>query len=241
MVISVKPAVLLFVILLLLLVLVAAFFIMYEDRSEETAAPTVEGPILVIDPGHGGADGGAVSVRGCPESKINLSISLKMSALAELTATPHVLTRDSEEIDYPPEATTIAKMKVFDQKRRVELIGGTSNAVLISVHQNNYPSGKPRGPQAFFGKSASSPELAALVQESLNNALYPGNRRVAAAISERIYLFKNVECPAVLAECGFLSNKEEAELLENEGHQLKVALALMSAYFKYTDDGVLYT
>ena len=238
---SVKPAVILFFLVLAMLVLIAVFFIAYSssDESEETLANPV--PILVIDPGHGGADGGAVSVTGSCESKINLSIALKMSALAGLTATPHVMTRESEDIDYPPEATTISKMKVFDQKRRVEFIGGISNAVLLSVHQNNYPSTQPRGPQAFYGKNVDSTELASMVQEALNSALYPGNRRVASPISGDIYLFKSISCPAVLAECGFLSNPEEAALLEEQEYQLKVALALMGAYYSYLSGSVQFS
>lgn len=234
MAVSVKPAVILFFLTLAAVVLLAVFFIVAGGPEKGAEAFAEGAPVLIIDPGHGGADGGAVSVTGNYESKINLSISLKMRALAELTATPYIMTRDSEEIDYPETADTISKMKVYDQKKRVELIEGTTNGVLISVHQNNYPSAKPRGPQVFYGKNESSTELAAFTQEALNLALYPGNRRLASAISNDIYLFKKISCPAVLAECGFLSNPEEAMLLEDHRHQLKTALALMSAYYLYT-------
>ncbi len=234
MTVSIKQANSVFGFLIVLAVIIAAFFAALE-KNHSTVDTAGEGSfVLIIDPGHGGADGGAVSKNGHPESEINLEISKKMFALAQLTATKCVMTRESEDIVYPDDANSINRMKVYDQNKRVEFIESITGGILLSVHQNKFPSAQPRGPQAFYAKDERSPILAALVQENMNSALYPQNRRVAAPISNNIYLFKNISCPAVLAECGFLSHPEEADLLETDSYQLKTALALMTAYFRFT-------
>lgn len=232
---SLKLSQILFYALIFLILLLAAAFLLQEEGKMPFARPSMktDRPILVIDAGHGGADGGAVSITGTRESVINLDISLRLAALAGLTGMDFVLTRSSEEIDYPPEATTISKMKKFDQNRRVELINSVPNGVLMSVHQNFFPHKSPRGPQAFYAKNEGSDNLAVLVQTGLSEALYPGNRRLAVPISNKIYIYKNVDCPAVLVECGFLSNREEAKLLDTEDYRLKIAAALCCAYLQY--------
>ena len=188
---------------------------------------------LVIDAGHGGEDGGAVSADGVLESDINLKIALRMETLAHFCGVPTRMTRSSGEIDYPPELTKTAQRKVYDQKKRVELICETPNAVLISVHQNKYPDPRPRGPQVLYGSGEESKCFGELAHELLTTAVYPENRRVAAPISKDIYLMRMVDCPAILAECGFLSNREEAALLGTDACQTRIACALLCAYLQY--------
>lgn len=217
--------------------IVAAFlFFFIAGKSDNPSVFTlgdVNLPILVIDPGHGGADGGAVSGTGVRESVINLDIAKKMAALSELTGLPYTMTRYSEEIQYPDSAKSIANKKVYDQKKRVEMINDTPNAVLISVHQNKFPQNSVSGPQSFYSKNAGSDTLAELVQSSLNTAICPGNRRIAVPISNNIFLLKNINCPAVLIECGFLSNPKEEELLNTDKYRLKIAVTLTSAYLQF--------
>ena len=232
---SLKVSQVLFYILISIILLLAVLFLLQEEGKMPFAHPSMktDRSILVIDAGHGGADGGAVSVTGTRESVINLDISLRLAALAGLTGTDFVLTRSSEEIDYPPEATTISKMKKFDQKQRVELINSVPNGVLMSVHQNFFPHKSPRGPQAFYAKSDGSDSLAVMVQAGLSETLYPGNRRLAVPVANTIYIYKNISCPAVLVECGFLSNCEEAKLLDTGDYRLKIAATLCCAYLQY--------
>jgi len=193
-------------------------------------------PVLVIDPGHGGEDGGAVSVTGTRESVINLDIAVRLADLGGLLGVPCKLTRVSEDIAYPPELKTTARRKVYDQQSRVAFINGTPNAVLLSVHQNFFPKRSAHGPQAFYAKTEGSDVLAGYLCASLDAALLPGNNRPAKPIAEKIYLMKNVRCPAVLVECGFLSNAEEARSLDDGAYRLKTAAALASAYLQYLND-----
>lgn len=187
---------------------------------------------LVIDAGHGGADGGATTVQGVCESDINLAVSLRIEALAQLFGTKTVMTRSDAEIAYPPEADTISKKKVFDQKNRVELINSVENAVLVSIHQNKYPDARPSGPQVLYAATDGSRELGELMHANLTALLCPENRRVAAPISGDIFLMRSVNCPAVLVECGFLSNSAEAALLQTGSYQTKLALVIFASYMQ---------
>jgi N-acetylmuramoyl-L-alanine amidase len=232
-VIKLKSAQTAFWALLLALCVVAAVFLSTsKEEGTETNSQT-GAPMLIIDAGHGGTDGGAVSVTGVPESEINLSIAIKLRALAQLLGLPCIMTRETEEIDYPEDANSLHEKKVYDTVRRVELAESEPGCVLISIHQNKFPASSPRGPQAFFGKDGNSEVLALLAQEKLTAALWPENRRVAAPIPKKVYLFSHISCTSLLAECGYLSNPTEARLLETDGHQIKAALALASAYIEF--------
>ena len=222
----------LFIFLMLLAAVILAIVFSVIDAKLATAGVVDARQVLVIDPGHGGEDGGAVcgEIR---ESVLNLQISKKLATLCELLSLDYQLTRESETIEYPEELTKTAARKVFDQKRRLEIANSVPGAALISVHQNKYPAASPRGPQAFFGKTGGSEELAKLLQTALNTQLYPENRRIAVKIPESIFLMKNAKCPAVLVECGFISNPAEAALLQNGGYQTKLALCMISSYCMY--------
>ncbi len=212
--------------------------IIVENGAETVSVSAIEVPgsarqTLVLDPGHGGLDGGAVSSDGTAESGLNLEIAQKTRDLARLFGDEPVMTRESEQLDYPESEQSIHAKKVWDQKRRVEQINAAECGVLISIHQNKYPDPRPSGTQVFYGKTSGSAELGVLLHENLTQCLCPDNRRVAAPISESIYLMKNVSCPAVLVECGFLSNRAETELLRSDEYQKKLALILYISYLQY--------
>ena len=188
---------------------------------------------LVIDPGHGGLDGGATAEDGTRESFINLQICLRMRDLSELLGLPCRLTRAEETLDYPQDRETVHEKKVWDQKRRVDLINETPGGVLLSVHQNRYPDPRPSGSQVLYAGTEGSAELAEKLHDNLIAALCPENRRVAAPVSDSIYLMKRVNCPAVLVECGFLSNPGEAERLKSGDYQTALAAVLVSSVLQY--------
>jgi len=189
--------------------------------------------ILIIDPGHGGLDGGAVTADGVKESELNLSISLKLNTICHLYGIPTVMTRTDETIDYPETAKTIADSKKADQQMRLNLIRDYPHGIMFSIHQNYYPSTQPSGIQVFYGHNQKSRELGILLQENLRSILCPTSRRVAAEVAEDIYLFKYCDCISVLIECGFLSNPREAQMLGNDVYQTKIAAILTSGYLNY--------
>jgi N-acetylmuramoyl-L-alanine amidase len=185
---------------------------------------------IVIDAGHGGADGGAVSARGTRESEINLDIALRIYALAAFLGQRAVLTRDSEEIDYPPEAVTLREKKREDMRERLAVIRGAGRAVLVSIHQNMYDTSSPSGAQVIYAPTGEdSKYLGETVQEALFRAIGRGNRIGAVRDDGRIYLLNNAGCPAILVECGFLSNPGDEDLLNTGGYRLKVASAVCAS------------
>ena len=190
-------------------------------------------PVLVVDPGHGGLDGGATAADGSPESAINLAIARRVRRLAQLFGLQVRMTREGEELDYPPEAESVHAKKVWDQKRRVALIGQTEGAMLLSIHQNKYPDARPRGCQVLYAGTADSAAWAELTHANLVAALCPENRRVAAPISGDIYLMREIDCPGILVECGFLSNPQEAARLKSPDYQLELALVLTASYLQF--------
>ena len=195
----------------------------------QTAAQRAQ-PVLILDAGHGGLDGGAVGADGTVESGLNLDIARKIRDLAGLFGCRTVMTREGEEISYPDESASIAAKKTADQKARVALIRSYPDACLISIHQNNYPSPSVRGAQVFYRETASSQALAERIQTRLNTELLENGRRVAAPISKNIYLMNQIDCTAVLVECGFLSNPEECARLSEAGYRSKTALTVFSAW-----------
>lgn len=227
--------VILFAMFVLIVVLAIIFLLMPSVDDHPVIGKASIETVLVIDPGHGGEDGGAVTRDGVKESKINLAIAMKMAEVCDFCGVPYTMTRTSEEICYPAELKSTAKRKRYDQDKRLELIGSVKNAVLISVHQNKFTSSSPRGPQAFFSANHGSKELAIFIQNNMNTALYPQNRRIAVQIQDNIYLMNNINCVAVLAECGFLSNPVESVALQEDDYQSKVALSLVSAYCVFCD------
>ena len=191
--------------------------------------------VLVIDAGHGGEDGGAVSVSGVPESTINLAIARKLELITALYGVTTVMLRQEDRSLHDADAQTIREKKVSDLHNRVDTINSVSNAVLISIHQNSYPDARYSGAQVFFAPTQGSRELGEFVQEVLRAALDEENSRQAKAVPDTVYLMKHVECPAILVECGFLTNPEEDRLLQTSEYQTKVAAALAGAYLQYEE------
>ncbi|MDR2615930.1 MAG: N-acetylmuramoyl-L-alanine amidase, partial [Oscillospiraceae bacterium] len=204
-----------------------------KTASDPAAAGSREPSLtLVIDAGHGGEDGGAVSPRGLRESAVNLDVARRLDYLAAFFGVKTVMTRESEEILYSDAAVTTRARKAEDQNSRLAMIRSTPNAVLISVHQNNYTDSAPFGAQAFYAPTEGSRELAELLQESLIASLDTTNRRAAEKIQDTILLMNSVDCPAVLVECAFLSNPREEELLHTDGYRLKLAAVIAAGVLR---------
>lgn len=211
--------------------MMAAVLLSRELPAKPTSMPMHH--VLIVDAGHGGEDGGAVAPDGTLESDINLDIALRLEALARFWGVDTRMTRTTDSIEYPASARTLAAKKKADQNARLAMINDTPGGVLISIHQNNYPAEAPHGIQVFYGKDPQSAVLAECLQDNLTKALCPGNRRVAEPIDEGIYLMRNAQCPAVLAECGFLSNPAELERLETNEYRTELAAVMLASFMQY--------
>lgn len=186
---------------------------------------------LVIDPGHGGEDGGAVSISGQQESQINLAIALELDQLMGFYGVPTVMTRSSDVSIHDAQASTLREKKVSDLHNRVDRINQVENATVISIHQNASPNTSFQGIQVFYGGDETlSRPLAQKVQETMIWALSPEKKRSVQRVDTSVYLMNHIACRAILVECGFLSNPEEDRLLQEPAYQRKLAMVLASSY-----------
>ena len=194
--------------------------------SEEL--PFVRKHCIVIDPGHGGEDGGAVSCTGRMESEYNLAISRRLDDLLHLLGYRTRMTRTSDVSIYTT-GSTLAQKKVSDLKERVRIVNETGNALLVSIHQNQFSDSRYSGAQVFYAKTAGSKDLGQKLQAELVAALNPGSNRKSSGV----YLLENIPCAGVLVECGFLSNPQEEAMLRNTDYQKKLCCVLAATLHQY--------
>lgn len=186
---------------------------------------------IVIDPGHGGEDGGAVSCSGRNESVFNLQIGLRLNDLLHFLGYDTVMIRTTDTAVYTS-GDTIAQRKVSDLKQRVRIVNRTNHAVLISVHQNTFPEGKYSGAQVFYSGTTGSEALARQLQDNLVSALNPGSRRKAKEGSG-IYLLEKIGVPGILVECGFLSNWQEEAKLATPEYQRQLCCVISASVAQF--------
>lgn len=185
----------------------------------------------VIDPGHGGMDGGAITFRGTYESEINLQIALRTALILRLLGLSPAMTREEDIALYDPDSRTIRQKKNSDLKNRAVFVESIPHAVLISIHQNSFPQGQYHGAQVFHNGNEENIAFATVMQEQLRLSLDTTNKRKVKKVN--VYLMNHVTCPAILIECGFLSNTEEENLLRDSSYQLKFAAAVCGGLIEW--------
>ncbi len=190
---------------------------------------------IIIDPGHGGEDGGATGVSGKLESGLNLEISLRLRALLRLLGYEPIMTRESDVSIYSQGARTLSEKKVSDLHNRAALMGQTPEAVVLSIHQNIYPEAKYKGVQVFYAPTEGSQQLAENMQAQWIEALDSTNQRAAKKVDQSVYLLNHIDNTAVLIECGFLSNPEEEQKLCTEEYQKKVAAVIAAVTLQFLE------
>jgi N-acetylmuramoyl-L-alanine amidase len=194
-------------------------------------APVTGRLCVVIDPGHGGEDGGAVSCTGISESSFNLDISLRLNDLLHLLGIDTVMTRDTDRSIHT-QGDTIAARKVSDLKERVKLANSANAVILVSIHQNHFSDNRYSGAQVFYKKDTKSAELAARLQTSFVQTINHGSNRKSKK-ADGIYLLEKVNLPAILVECGFLSNYGEEAKLRDDKYQKQVASVIAATCSTY--------
>lgn len=188
---------------------------------------------IVIDAGHGGEDGGAVSCTGVMEKQINLEISLKLNDLFHLLGCKTRMIRTDDRSIYTT-GDTIARRKVSDLKERVRMLEETENPILVSIHQNLFPDARYSGAQVFYGRAGEGQGLAEELQSIFRQTINPGSNREAKQ-GKNIYLMEHTPCTGVLVECGFLSNPEEEALLRGKDYQQKICIVIASTLANHLD------
>ncbi|MDT7918147.1 N-acetylmuramoyl-L-alanine amidase CwlD [Clostridium perfringens] len=189
--------------------------------------------VIVIDPGHGGIDGGAKSENGVIEKDINLSISLKTKAALESKGYKVIMTR-SEDVGLYTEGKKVREKKIEDLGNRVKIKKENKCDAFISIHQNMFPQKNCKGAQVWSANNELSQKLGKIIQQKFKEEVDQNNKR-EAKVAKKEYKILNdgYEGASVIVECGFLSNPEECELLGKEDYQNKIANTLANAIDEY--------
>ena len=183
--------------------------------------------VFVIDAGHGGEDGGAISCTGVAESSINLQISLRLDDLLHLLGYETVMIRRTDVSVYT-DGTTIATRKLSDLKHRAKIVNDIEHGILLSIHQNTFPEEKYYGAQVFYNAHSDAKEMAQIMQSNFIDSLNLGSNRQCKRAKD-IYLMEQIRHPGLLIECGFLSNTEEEGKLRSDDYQRKICCVIASS------------
>ena len=195
--------------------------------ARETGVPLT----VVLDAGHGGEDGGAVSPDGVAESQINLAVARKVENLLRFAGQRTAMIRSEDVSVGDPSLGTMRQRKTSDLKNRTAMVEAVENSVLLSIHQNSLPSSPvTHGAQVFWNRQEGADALAEAIQAALNEGINAGNEKLPRQIPDSIYLMKNITAPGVLVECGFLSNAGETGLLQSDAYQLRLAAAISAGF-----------
>ena len=195
-------------------------------------------PVIVIDAGHGGEDGGASSSSGILEKDINLAVSIQLRDMLKVAGFPVVMTRDKDISINDEGLSTIKERKVSDLHNRLRILNEQGDrSILVSIHQNHFSESKYYGSQVFYSSNdAESSDLAKKIRSQIIQLLQPENTREIKPTSNSIYLLWNAEVPAVIVECGFLSNESEAQKLSEPQYQKQMAFAIFNGILNYYAD-----
>lgn len=209
------------------------FYVSLEKEEQTADVVSEQRPVVVIDAGHGGEDGGA-SANGVLEKDVNLAIALKLRDMLKLSGYEVKMVREDDISVYDSSASTVREKKVSDMKNRVKLINSNPENILISIHQNKFEQSKYSGAQMFYSKNnPKSEKLAESIRQSVTSLLQPENSRELKADDGSVYILKNAQVPAVIVECGFLSNEQEAKKLSSEKYQSEMAFAIYCGFINW--------
>ena len=216
-------------------ILLSSSYKFCQSVTETASVVPNKFPIIIIDAGHGGFDGGATTDDGFPEKNINLSISLYLGEFLDLMGFNYILTRETDTSLEDSGLSTIRQKKSSDLHNRMKIMRETDNAIFISIHQNHYHTEKYKGIQVFYSRNYSSESslIAQSIQENTINLLQQDNTRQIKECGTSVYLIYNAEKPACLVECGFLSNIEESNKLRTEEYQKEMAFCIALGIQQY--------
>lgn len=191
-------------------------------------------PTIIIDAGHGGEDGGAIGIDGTIEKNLNLEIALKLNDVLSVMGYETRMVRISDISIYNGNPKTLREKKVSDIRNRTAIMEEYENCLYISIHQNKYEDSSIWGALTFYSPNdEQSKKLAQFIQSSIATELQPENKRQIKQSGTSIYVLYNATKPAVMVECGFISNTNELSQLKTEEYQLKMAFSIMSGIINY--------
>lgn len=219
-----------FITLCLVFVLTFSIVLSFAFATKPAVSDIIDSNnMIIVDAGHGGEDGGTQSSLGVLEKDINLEISQKLGTLLKLVGYPVVYTRTEDKLHYGVDAETQRQKKISDIHHRMKLMELYPKALFLSIHQNHFSESKYYGAQVFYSKNnPTSKTIAENLQLSIRDTIQPDNDRQIKATGTDIYLLYHTKNPAVMVECGFLSNTGESLRLCDGEYQNKICLAIIA-------------
>lgn len=223
-----------FTLLFLLAVLGLTALLLYLSRPTPSSAAWETTPLtIILDAGHGGEDGGAIghlNDREIYEKDLNLAITLMLRDMLEAEGVNVILTRQQDVLLYDRNTDYQGRKKILDLAARLHIGESTPNALFVSIHMNAFTQPKYKGLQVYYSPNhALSAILAESMQTFTAQQLQKDNHRQIKRADSSIFLLEHLHCPAVLVECGFLSNPEDCRLLSQQEYQQKIAFVLFCA------------
>lgn len=222
-------------IVIVLCALCAGEIILSRFLSEPTLEAVVQTEnqfTIVIDAGHGGMDGGAVGAGGELEKDYNLAVAQRLEKLCEMFDVECVMTRSEDRMVVDDSVTK--KRKMHDLKNRVALTESIEMPIFVSIHMNNFPDRRYSGLQVWYSKNNErSSSLAALIQTYARTFLDETNQRETKEVTSSIFVLDRLNVPAVLVECGFMSNAEECKKLGTDEYQTELAMVIFAAVCEF--------
>lgn len=207
---------------------------MANFSAAEASSMPITQKTVIVDAGHGGDDGGAIGIDGTVEKDINLDIALKLEKILKFYGFNVIMTRMQDVMTCDDGLDSLRKRKISDIHNRFELMRKNPDAIFISVHQNKFEDSSQHGTQVFYsGNDERSKELAEAIQTSVTLTLQRKNDRVVKKSGSGIYLLYHAKIPAVLVECGFISNSDEVKKLKDESYRMKLAILIADGLLKY--------
>lgn len=207
---------------------------MANFSAAEASSRPITQKTVIVDAGHGGDDGGAIGIDGTVEKDINLDIALKLEKILKFYGFNVIMTRTQDVMTCDDGLDSLRKRKISDIHNRFELMRKNPDAIFISVHQNKFEDSSQHGTQVFYsGNDERSKELAEAIQTSVTLTLQRKNDRVVKKSGSGIYLLYHAKIPAVLVECGFISNSDEVKKLKDESYRMKLAILIADGLLKY--------
>lgn len=221
-------------------VIVTAFCVLICNAYNRVSMETTENKVMgdskykvIIDAGHGGEDGGAEASDGTVEKDINLSIAKILRDMLLQGGFEVEMIRDEDVSVGDNSLQTVRERKLSDLEKRVELYNSDENNIVLSIHQNNFSQSQYSGTQIFYSDNTESQELSEYIRQAIVGLVQPDNERQCKPADDSIYVLRNAKVPAIIIECGFLSNPQELEKLKDYEYQKELAFAIYMGFVEY--------
>lgn len=220
-----------------ILCLIIIFFVPKSSDTQVDNQEVHPTPTVIIDAGHGGEDGGTQSADGTLEKDLNLDIALRLAKLFEDKGINVILTRDTDTLLYDRNTDYKGRKKLLDAEARLKIADDNPDAIFISIHQNAYKDPQYSGLQVWYsGNNAESLHLAEAIQSGVKSKLQTENNRAVKFSGNNVYIMQHIKNPAILVECGFLSNPSEAKKLSDPSYRQNLSQVICDSTLEYINN-----